>query len=136
MTTMLFERVGDVLVLVHGDQDPSDVEWNSYVELANNSQRGESPVGGLLVTTFGGAPNAVQRKAIVEVGAIRRVVTCVCTNSVIARGVITAIRWLLDAPMHGLRLDQVDEALLLLGVPAQEHPVVKAVVSRLQSQLS
>lgn len=56
MTTMLFERAGDVLV--HGDQAPSEAEWNAYVELASSSQRSDKPVSGLLVTTFGGAPNA------------------------------------------------------------------------------
>jgi hypothetical protein len=136
MTTMLFERVGAVLVLVHGAKDPSDHEWNAYVRAADEMQHSGAPITGLLVTSFGGAPNAGQRKAIVAVADLSAVVTCVCTNSVVARGVITAIRWLSDTPMHGLLLDDLDNALQIMGVPHSQCAEVKAAVQRLQSQLS
>ena len=132
---MLFERVGQVLVLAHGAKDPSDAEWNEYAASFESCQRSEAPVSGLLVVTQGGAPNAGQRKAVIAIAALRPLTTCVCTNSMVARGVITALRWLSDAPMHGLRLDEIDTALRLLNVPAQAHADVKAVVARLQRQL-
>lgn len=136
MTTMLFERVGDVLVLVHGVEDPSDAEWNPYVSFAEAHQRSTKPLIGLLVTTLGGSPNAGQRRAIAAVSKIRPIPTCVCGNSMVARGVVTAIRWLTDAPIYGLRLDQIDDALELMKVPADDHAAVKVILARLQRQVS
>jgi hypothetical protein len=136
MPTMLFERVEDVLVLVHGLEEPTDSEWDPYVRFAEAGQRSAKPLIGLLVSTLGGAPNAGQRKAIVAVSHIRPIPTCVCTDSMIARGVVTAIRWLTDAPMYGLRLDEVGEALQIMKVPPHQHANIQAVLARMQRQLS
>lgn len=136
MSTMLFERVGDVLVLVHGAADPRETEWNAYVEYARAAVHGGQPLTGLLVTTLGGSPNASQRKAILTAGGDRLVPTCVCTDSKVARGVITAIRWLASVPMHALPLNDIETALQLLSVPAEQHAAVRSVLQRLQSQLN
>ena len=136
MRTMLYERVGDVLVLAHGVEEPADDEWDPYVRFAEACQRSERPVIGLLVTTLGGAPNARQRKAIVAVSRIRRIPTCVCTSSLLARGVVTAIRWLADAPMFALRLDEIDEALRIIKVPLDQHASIQAALTRMQRLLS
>lgn len=135
MTTMLFERVGDLLVLVHGVQNPSETEWNAYVEYARAAVHSAQPLTALLVTTLGGSPNASQRKAILTAGGAKLVPTCVCTDSMVARGVITAISWLSSVSMHALPLHDIESALRVLEVPVQHHPAVKAVVQRLQSQL-
>jgi hypothetical protein len=132
---MLFERVGDVLVLVHGAQNPRDSEWNAYVEYARAAVHGGQPLTALLVTTLGGSPNASQRKAILAAGGDKLVPTCVCTDSRVARGVITAIRWVASVPMHALPLTDIEMALQLLDVPAQQHAAVRSVLQRLQSQL-
>lgn len=132
---MLFERVRDLLVLVHGVQNPSEAEWNAYVEYARAGIYGDKPLTRLLVTTLGGSPNASQRRALLIAGGSKLVPTCVCTDSTVARGVITAIGWLASAPVHALSLGDIEPALHLLDVPAQHHPAVIAVVQRLQSQL-
>jgi hypothetical protein len=132
---MLFERVGDLLVLVHGAQNPSHTEWHAYVEYAHAAVRGGKPLTALLVTTLGGSPNAAQRRAILTAGGERLVPTCVCTDSKVARGVITALRWLASVPMHALPLNDIEAALHLLEVPAEQHVAVKSVLGRLQSQL-
>jgi hypothetical protein len=110
-------------------------EWNAYVEYAHAAVHSAQPLTGLLVTTLGGSPNASQRKAILTAGGAKLVPTCVCTDSLIARGVITAISWLSSVSMDALPLNDLDTALRVLEVPGQHHPAVKAAVQRLQSQL-
>ena len=61
---MLFERVGDILILVHGTEAPSDGEWQSYVSAVHLGLHNDPPLTGCLVTTRGGAPNAGQRKVL------------------------------------------------------------------------
>jgi hypothetical protein len=135
MTTMLFERVRNVLVLVHGAENPSEDEWNSYVRFVHDAQLSATPMTGLFVTTHGGAPNAVQRKSITEAAGPGDPVICVCTDSVIARGVLTAIGWIYHAPMHAFRLDEVDRALEALKVDLDRRSEVIATRTRLQLQL-
>jgi hypothetical protein len=136
MTTMLFERVGDVIVLVHGAHNPSDSDWNAYIEYGRAALFGSKPPIGLLVTTFGGSPNASQRRAVLAAVGSKIVPACVCTDSVVARGVITAFSWITTSGMHALPLNDLDAALRLLKVPDQQHPAIKATIQRLQSQLN
>ena len=133
---MLFERAGDVIVLVHGAQNPSDAEWDVYCDFVRSTQHGGGkPVSSLLVTTLGGSPNAMQRKGILAAAGHKVTPTSVCTDSTVARGVITAISWLSSAPMYALPLRAIEAALNKLGVPEQQHAEIKAVLERLQSQL-
>lgn len=136
MKTMLFERVGETVVLVHSHESPSDTEWEAYLEFVRATvQSGTQLITGLLVTTFGGSPNAVQRKAVLTAAGPTTIATCICSDSSVVRGAITAIRWLSDVPIHALPLRDIDAALQLLSVPVQKQPEVKAVVARLQAQL-
>jgi hypothetical protein len=135
MTTMLFEYVAEVLVLVHGDQNPSEEEWAAYLALVHKLIQAHSPLRALLVTTFGGAPNPMQRKAVVDASRDADVPACICTDSVVARGVVTAFRWLVKAPMHAVPLDDVQTALRLLNIPLDMQPEIRAAVQRLQTQL-
>lgn len=136
MNTLLFERVHDLLILVHGTENPRDVEWDVYLRFVQETQRGPAPLSGLLVCTWGGAPNAVQRRAVLAAAEPRPSATCVCTDSVIARGVVTAMSWLNRQPMYAFRLDEVDLALDTLKVPREQRCEALAVLARLQAQLA
>ena len=135
MTTMLFERIGDVIVLVHNSKHPSEDEWSRYVNAVDICQRSPQQLRGVLVTSLGGAPNTGQRKAIVTAAGPQLFVTCVCTDSMVARGVITAINWLYAARVHALPFHAIDPALEILKVPLDERPALKALAQRLQAEL-
>jgi hypothetical protein len=133
---MLFERVGDILILVHGAEAPSDAEWQSYVSAAHLGLHNDPPLTGFLVTTPGGAPSSGQRKVMLDTASAKPIPTCVCTDSRLVRGVVTAVSRVYPARMHALRLQDVERALKLLGVPeALQAEAVKAV-TRLQNELS
>ena len=134
MRSMLVERVAGLIVAVHDERNPNDAEWNEYVALVRESVSG-GYFRGVLATSLGGAPNAGQRKALQTVADAQTYRTCICTDSVVARGVIIAINWLFSTPMHALAYKEIDRALELLQVPAGERSVAKAAVVRLQAAL-
>jgi hypothetical protein len=135
MSSMLIERVAGLIVAVHDEQNPSDSNWDAYVALVRESMSEGSYFRGVLVTSLGGAPNAGQRKALQMIADSQAYPTCICTDSVVARGVIIAINWLFSTPMHALPYKDLDRALAILDVPLGERSVAKAAVLRLQSAL-
>lgn len=135
MRSMLVERVAGLIVAVHDEQNPSDSDWDAYVALVQESLSEGSYFRGVLVTSLGGAPNAGQRKALQTVADSKVYRTCICTDSVVARGVIIAINWLFSTPMHALPYNDLDRALAILEVPLGERSVIKAAVVRLQAAL-
>jgi hypothetical protein len=135
MNTMLIESVAGLIVVAHDEGNPSDETWNEYVALVRKSVSEHSYFRGVLVTTLGGAPNAGQRKALQEVADSHAYRTCICTDSMVARGVIIAINWLFSTPMQALPYKDIDRALEILDVPPGERSVAKAAVTRLQAAL-
>jgi hypothetical protein len=136
MTTMLYQRVRDLAIVTHSAEDPSAAEWSAYTRYLHVAQRSDRPLTGILVTTLGGSPNAKQRAAVLEAITPHPVVTCVCTNSVLARGVLTAMSWLGKHPMHAFRLLEIDRALSILGAPPDLQGEAMGVLARLQAQLT
>jgi hypothetical protein len=133
--TMLVEYVPSLILVAHGREDPSDSDWFAYVDQLHKSQDYPN-FRGVLVTTLGGAPNAGQRKALQPIAAARPFRTCICTDSMVARGVIIAINWLFSMPIHALPYEGVEHALQLLQVPPEERGVVMAAVARMRDQLN
>jgi hypothetical protein len=136
MPTMLYQRVRDLLIVAHSAENPSTSEWSMYTRSIHVAQRSDEPLTGILVTTLGGTPNPTQRAAVLAATAAHAVVTCLCTNSLLARGVLTAMSWLGKHPMHAFRLVEVDRALETLGAPAELREEAKAVLAQLQTQLT
>jgi hypothetical protein len=131
--SMHAERVGSLLIVAHGRESPSDEEWNGHLAYCVVEQHKFRSV---LVTSLGGGPNAGQRRALLEAAGGHSFRTCICTDSVVARGVITAFNWLSPARMHALPYNQLDQALDVLDVPPAERREVKEVLARLQAKLS
>ncbi|MDI1482294.1 hypothetical protein [Polyangium sp. y55x31] len=63
--TLAFGTLGELIVLVHAEEPPTDPEWNAYIEVweAHHRASGRSR---LLVSTEGGAPTAAQRHVLDE----------------------------------------------------------------------
>lgn len=135
MRTMLVERVVGLIVVAHDQTNPSDADWDEYVKLVTACLGDRSYFLGVLVTSLGGAPNAGQRKVLQDVADSQPYRTCICTDSVVARGVVIAINWLFSTPMHALPYNDIDRALELLAVPLGERSVVKATVARMHAAL-
>jgi hypothetical protein len=136
MSLMLMELVAGLIVVAHDEGNPSDRDWDAYMALVTKCTSEPSYFRGVLVTTRGGAPNAGQRKALQVIADAQPYRTCVCTDSVVARGVIIAINWLFRTPVHALPYKELNRALEILDMPLGERSVAKAAILRLQGALN
>jgi|HubBroStandDraft_2_1064218.scaffolds.fasta_scaffold222311_2 hypothetical protein len=126
---MIYEMIGDLCILVHGEVPPSNEEWNEY--LAGGSER----LSGLaspkcIVVTDGVAPSPTQRVALNAVVAEygRPVPTAVITRSVVARSAVTVLGWF-NSAIRSFAPNELSAAMLYLGIePARRSDLVERIV--------
>jgi hypothetical protein len=133
------QRVRSAMLLVHGLEAPTAEEWNEYLKLIVDSR---ALVTQVVVHTDGGGPNPKQRDEVQSLYNTYKPAAppvAVLSNSVMARGIVTAISWRygrekirafapaeLDAALSWLRLDkltleEVTRALPLLRARVGSH---------------
>lgn len=128
--TMAYTQVGNTMVVAHGPQPPAQHEWEGQIALFRDTK---VPVRRLLVFTAGGAPDAKQRaQAEKEFGKLR---VAVLTDAVLARGVVTALRWL-GMPISAFPADQVVRAMEDIGVPSGERDEVRSALTRIKASVT
>jgi hypothetical protein len=124
------QRVRSAILLVHGAEAPTAEEWKTYLALVEDSRTVATQV---LVHTEGGGPNASQREAVQNLYSTYKPVSppvAVLSNSVIARGIVTAISWRygrekirafspseLEAALDWLQLDRLTLAEVQKALP-------------------
>lgn len=131
---MAYARCGSHVLLVHGEQTPSDAEWAAYLaDLA----RWIGDQAGLLIFTDGGGPTSAQRRALREVvqaadGADTP--TAVVSSNRLVRGIVIAIS--LFAPrIRVFTPEALGAALAHVGVTPDERDEVMAKISALRRGL-
>jgi hypothetical protein len=87
--TLLFGKVGRIIVVVHSAREPSDAEWNPY--LARLRELPENAV--LFVYSVGGVPNSRQRHGLAEQTGGRVLPIAVVAPSRVARAICIAVSW-------------------------------------------
>lgn len=132
---MAMTRIERVLVGVHDDREPTDAEWLRWLTLARDPA---TDTLRLWVETSGFAgPNAKQRKLMHDTlhGVDLRI--AVLTDSLVVKGVITAVAWLglavrgfgptsyRDAA-HYLGLTSVEVERVMTSLPALRRECAKA----------
>jgi hypothetical protein len=138
MRTVGYVAVGRTFVLVHGDDPPTDEDWdNANVHAYKMAQRGG--LTGVLVHTFSTGPTAQQRARLtrlMEEGKIPIVPQAVLTESIIVRGIVTAFAWVIGPHIKTFSSRDVDKALDYLQVPAFQRRHVLDAVGRLKLMLA
>ncbi|APR83157.1 Hypothetical protein A7982_08506 [Minicystis rosea] len=120
MPTMACQRVRSVILLIHGADTPTQPEWDEYLKLVEDSR---GLVTQVLVDSAGGAPTPTMRAEVQKRYNTYKPSAppvAVLSNSMIARGIVTAISWgygrdkirafapgELDAALDWLKLDRV-----------------------------
>lgn len=90
--TMLFE-VGDTLAItVHTAANPSDEEWDAMLD-ALRKRNGDYRGLKVVVLSKGGGPDVRQRQRLVNVMKGMSPPTALLTDSLVARGIATAMSW-------------------------------------------
>ena len=113
------DTCGTTLIVVHGRSDPTDSEWQQLLE----AWRSHPEVTEQLVLTLGGGPNVVQRRQSLEILNARPLgspPTAVLTDSVVVRGMVTALGWFATNRLRAFALERVEDALTFLHVDEAE----------------
>jgi hypothetical protein len=136
---MAMRRAGRMLVAVQSTVPPTDAEWQSWLQLCADHR---GAIRALVEAHGNSGPNAMQRKQLAEVVATLDVRTAILTNSLVTRGVVTAIAWfgiaLRAFPLGGyaaastylqLSEPEIEEALSTLAELREESGLTRRLAS-------
>lgn len=134
MSTIVWEHVEHLrlMVLVHNDEAPTDAEWDTYAATLH-ALYAKQGIERILVFGDGPGPNARQRQKLHYKGATP-VQTAVVTHSVIARGIVTALRWFFE--IRAFAPAEMDEAFEYLRIPRLQWFTVRKCVGDLRMKVS
>jgi hypothetical protein len=127
MTTMSWCS-GRVYVCVVHDVEPSDAEWAYFIDLCR--QREGQDLRALVESRKTG-PNAKQRRLLAEVTADMDYRAAILTDSLVTRGIVTALSWL-GVPQKPFPLDHFAEAGDYLGLAPDELEVAMRELVRMR----
>ncbi len=94
MANFVFEVVENTLVVVMNNESPLMPEWEAYLEacrVLDKKLNGDFDKAAALIFTDGGAPNAQQRRGMVEVLKGRPANSAVVSDSMMVRGPLAVL---------------------------------------------
>lgn len=122
-----------VFLVVHSKENPTDEEWNEYVEY---SRKNLGNFTCSVIISEGGGPTTLQRGGLndmLEAHNFKGKIAVV-TLSRIVRGVVTALSWF-NPNIKAFTTLQVNTALDYLGVPKEDYDGVITEIKRLREKL-
>lgn len=123
-------RCDRVHVVIHDARPPTDDEWESY--LAQLRERRDSHPR-FFIESYGGGPDAKQRRALAEVVDKDAMRVAVLTDSIVARGILTALAWL-GLPQRAFAIGAQREAIAFLELDEDEAERLLEVLPRLRAE--
>jgi hypothetical protein len=119
-----------VAIVVHGDQAPSDDDWEQYIrDVVANCRT----LKGVLVYTGNSGPTAPQRArssdAFREAGA--EINTAIMTSSRLVRGIVTALTWAVGGKVKAFSTMEFNQAAAYLGLDEDGQLRTKIVLKQL-----
>lgn len=117
-TMCVFEVAGEpglVLTIHHPSLPPSHEDWQAHVDALSHATKTAVKVNNLVMTD-GQGPNSAQRRAVADLykATATKAGACVVSSSAVARGIITALRWL-GIDIIAFPPERYHEALAELG---------------------
>jgi hypothetical protein len=125
--------VGFILVCVHSEDAPTDVEYGAVLEVMRTLPHPERM--SILIYTCGDAPNALQRAALNDVLAHMKLPVVIVAQSILGRGVGTALRWF-NPQARVFDADDIEEALNHLQTPPGMRPLLLDTLAQLKRETS
>lgn len=122
-----------MFLVMHAKDNPSDQEWNEYVEFAKKNVQ---YLRTTLIITEGGGPSTVQRgelNDVLEKAGFKSKIAVV-TLSRMVRGIVTAISWF-NPNIKAFSTIQVPAALEYLEIPVAERDVIFREIKTLRIKL-
>jgi hypothetical protein len=135
MTTMAFETLGTVCVVLHTNDPPSNEEWDKYMaEVKSLIDRFGAERVRTLVFTEGGGPSFLQRKQVNERLRGGTPLTAVVTANAFARGIGRALA-VFNPNIKVFRPEAIGDAFRHLAISDAESKAIWRAVARLKGQL-
>jgi hypothetical protein len=132
MTKMSFAREGRTFIVAHGRDNATPEEWSAFVHALES----ELPnVSGVLVFTAGATINARQREQIELLTKRGDLRMAVLTDSVMARGVVTALSWF-NVQIKAFAPHDEQHALDHLQVAPAERAAVRATLRDIKAHVA
>ena len=128
---MAIARSERVFTVVYGADAPTNEEWTRCLALFQ--ERAGQP-SRFLVQTHGGGPDAKQRKVLADTLRNEDARIAVMTDSILARGILTALAWL-GLPQRGFALHDLRAAAEYLGLSSEELQHAGEELARLRYEL-
>lgn len=117
---MTTRRVGSVLVLCEGPDNPTDSEWDECLELL----RPFVATARVLVVTRGGGPTAPQRKRLSEVIGKYPIRAAVVTDCIRVRFVVSSVA-LFISRIRSYSFQEMSAACAHLGLGTAERELIE-----------
>lgn len=119
---MVTRRIGSVLLLRQGTDNPSDVEWEECITLLRAGLREHSRMK-VLVRTDGGGPTIPQRRKLQEAAAGSQIFVAVVSESVRVRFIVSSVA-LVTTWIQSYRVREMSDAYQHLQLTASEQNAV------------
>jgi hypothetical protein len=130
-TTLSYDGMGSLVLFVITDLTPGRDEWRQYVDFLKErvSQHGSAR---LVVVAGSGAPDSLQRQYLSEAVSPKQLRTAVISDSLVARGVVTAFRWY-GLEVSAYKSSAIDDAYRYVGVTSEEAMWLRKTLSNMRA---
>jgi hypothetical protein len=131
--SMRYQVVDDVFILVHNSQNPSDSEWDAYLQKLERKSEDLDLVRTLVYTVKGG-PNSVQRRKLNEILGGQSTRVSVVTPQTTVRLIVAALSWF-NNDIKAFSPENLDSALGYLDLRNHLKTRTLQVLGNLKKQL-
>jgi hypothetical protein len=136
MSNLAFGFVSPCFILVQGRNDPTDAEWDRYLEFLQDKLQSRRIAPRTVVYSQGGGLTPKQRKRLNEISApyAADLKVAVVTKSAMTRSIVTALSWFVKG-YRAFSPDDLDAALSFLDLGEATAVEVRKQISKLKLQL-
>lgn len=129
-----WELCGNVFVIVHNQNNPTDEEYKNTLDAYEKHQ---GQFDSILIHSEGGGPNSKQRKMTADFWKGKEIPkTVIMTSSVMTRGIVTALSWILPQQrLHAVDKNDFGQAFQILNIENHRQSVLHATIMRLAVDL-
>lgn len=128
--TLAYGRFGQIILYISARGAPSASDWAHYIAWFRSTVKRGSDVVSFVYERSPG-PNASQRKQLTEATAGCNLRAAVLATSAVIRTMITAFNWFQKDAYKAFSPEQIDEALVFLGLPRALVPEARKTVQQL-----
>jgi hypothetical protein len=131
MAALVWRFDGRLVVAVHGESDPSNLEWKGY--LRDTVAHPKPSALRVFVVSHGGSPSGQQRKELTDTLRVS-VPTAYLSNRWIARSLVNTLAWF-NPQIRAFSLDEDAAAHEFLGLTKEERGTAQRLRTELEKEL-